>query len=313
MLPTRGSTRLAQKARSPAEVIAGGTRGNVPTRRFTVSPAGISSSATRSGAVSLNKDVLSPRAMSFEGDIRDFSLAEVIQIIGHGRKTGTLSVEGERETIWVYFKDGKAVFATPSNLREQLGTILLREGKITQGQLELALRAQKKMRAEGNPVRLGTILVAVEAVDRATLEEKIKHQIKESIYAAIGERAGRFRFFPELELGDEDVLVSMDVEHIILEGARRIEEWSQIKDVIRSYHEVYVINPNPAAGGSIKLTPQEWRVVSLLDGRRDISTVAEEAGMSRFEVCRLIYGLINTNMVRLLAPGDGEPVVSSAS
>ena len=251
--------------------------------------------------------------MSFEGDIRDFSLAEVIQIIGHGRKTGTLSVEGERETIWVYFKDGKAVFATPSNLREQLGTILLREGKITQGQLELALRAQKKMRAEGNPVRLGTILVAVEAVDRATLEEKIKHQIKESIYAAIGERAGRFRFFPELELGDEDVLVSMDVEHIILEGARRIEEWSQIKDVIRSYHEVYVINPNPAAGGSIKLTPQEWRVVSLLDGRRDISTVAEEAGMSRFEVCRLIYGLINTNMVRLLAPGDGEPVVSSAS
>lgn len=251
--------------------------------------------------------------MSFEGDIRDFSLAEVIQIIGQGRKTGTLSVEGERETIWVYFKDGKAVFATPSNLREQLGTILLREGKITQEQLELALRAQKKMRAEGNPVRLGTILVAVEAVDRATLEEKIKHQIKESIYAAIGERAGRFRFFPELELGDEDVLVSMDVEHIILEGARRIEEWGQIKDVIRSNREVYIINPNPTAGGSIKLTPQEWRVVSLLDGRRDILAVAEAAGMSRFEVCRLIYGLINMNMVRLLAPGDGEPVVPSAS
>ncbi len=251
--------------------------------------------------------------MSFEGDIKDFSLAEVIQLIGQGRKTGTLSVEGERETIWVYFKDGRAVFATPSNLREQLGTILLREGKVTPEQLELALRAQKKMRAEGNPVRLGTILVAVGAVDRATLEDKIKHQIKESIYAAIGERGGRFRFFRELDLGEEDILVSMDVEHIILEGARRIEEWSQIKDIIRSYREVYVINPNPAASGSVKLSSSEWRIVSLLNGRRDISTVAEEAGMSRFEVCRVIYGLINTNMVRLLSRGGSEPVVAAAS
>ena len=69
--------------------------------------------------------------MSFEGDIKDFSLAEVMQIIGQGGKTGTLAVEGERETIWVYYKEGKAVFATPSNLREQLGTILLQDGEIT--------------------------------------------------------------------------------------------------------------------------------------------------------------------------------------
>lgn len=251
--------------------------------------------------------------MSFEGDIKDFSLAEVIQVIGQGRKTGTLSVEGERETTWVYFKNGKAVFATPSNLREQLGTILLQEGAINEEQLELGLRAQKKMRAEGNPIRLGTILVAMEALNRGTLEAKIKHQIKESIYAAIGERAGRFRFFRELELEDEDILVSMDVEHVILEGARRIEEWSQIKDVIRSYHEVYVINPNPAAGGSVKLSPSEWRVVSLLDGKRDISSIAEEAGMSRFEVCRVVYGLINTNMIRLTAPDGSEPAVPQAS
>ena len=251
--------------------------------------------------------------MSFEGDIKDFSLAEVIQIIGQGRKTGTLSVEGERETIWVYFKDGKAVFATPSNLREQLGTILLREGTITGEQLELGLRAQTKMHAEGNPIRLGMILVAMGAVGRSTLEGKIRHQIKESIYAAIGERGGRFRFFSELDLEDEDILVSMNVEHVILEGARRIEEWSQIKDVIRSYHEVYVINPNPAASGSIKLSQSEWRVVSLLDGKRDISSIAEDAGMSRFDVCRVVYGLINTKMVRLTAPGGSEPAATQAS
>ncbi len=251
--------------------------------------------------------------MSIEGDIRDFPLAEVIQVIGHGRKTGTLSVEGERETIWVYFKEGKAVFATPSNQGEQLGTILLREGAITEEQLELGLRAQKKMQAEGNSNRLGTILVAMEVLDRKALEGKIKHQIKESIYAAIGERDGRFRFFPELDLEDEDILVSMDVEHIILEGARRIEEWSQIKDVIRSYHDVYVINPNPAASGAIKLTPSEWRVVSFLDGKRDISSIADGAGMSRFEVCRVVYGLINMNMIRLRVPGGSEQAVVAAS
>jgi hypothetical protein len=250
--------------------------------------------------------------MSFEGDIKDFSLAEVMQVIGQGRKTGTLAVEGERETIWVYYKEGRAVFATPSNLREQLGTILLQDGEITEEQLGLALRAQKKMRAEGNPIRLGTILVAMGAVDRTTLEEKIKHQIKESIYAAIGERAGRFRFFRGLDLDEEDILVSMSVEHIILEGARRIEEWSQIKDTIRSYHEVYSINPNPASGDAIKLTAQEWRVLSLLDGRRDLAAVAEEAGLSCFDVCRVIFGLLNMNIIRLVAPAKAEPAVPPA-
>jgi hypothetical protein len=251
--------------------------------------------------------------MPIEGDIKDFSLAEVMQVIGQGRKTGTLAVEGERETIWVYYKDGKAVFATPSNLREQVGTMLLKAGEITPEQLELALRAQKKMRAEGNPIRLGTILVAMGAVGRTTLEEKIKHQIKESIYAAIGERGGRFRFFSDLDLDEEDILVSMNVEAIILEGARRIEEWSQIKDTIRSYHEVYSINPNPASSGAIKLTPEEWRILSLLDGRRDLNAIAEEAGLSRFQVCRIIYGLLGMNVVRLISGGKGEAVAPRAA
>lgn len=251
--------------------------------------------------------------MSIEGDIKDFSLSEVMQVIGQGRKTGTLAVEGERETIWVYFKDGRAVFATPSNLREQLGMMLLKAGEVNQEQLELALRAQKKMHAEGNPIRLGTILVAMGAISRVALEEKIKHQIRESIYAAIGERGGRFRFFPELDLEEEDILVSMNVEAIILEGARRIEEWSQIKDAIRSYQEIYSINPNPASSGAIKLTPREWRILSLLDGRRDVATIAEDSGLGRFEVCRIIYGLLGMNMVRIVPGESGEAVIPRAA
>jgi hypothetical protein len=251
--------------------------------------------------------------MSIEGDIKDFSLSEVMQVIGQGRKNGTLAVEGERETIWVYFKDGRAVFATPSNLREQLGMMLLKAGEIKPEQLELALRAQKKMHAGGNPIRLGTILVAMGAITREALEEKIKHQIRESIYAAIGERRGRFRFFPELDLEEEDILVSMNVEAIILEGARRIEEWGQIKDAIRSYHEIYSINPNPTSSGAIRLTPPEWRILSLLDGRRDVATTAAEAGLSRFEVCRIIYGLLGMNIVRLVADEGAEAVVPRAA
>ncbi len=243
--------------------------------------------------------------MSFEGDIKDFALAELMQLIGQGRKTGTLAVEGERETIWVYFKNGRAVFATPSNQREQLGALLVREGHITEAQLAAALKKQKEMHAEGNPIRLGMILIETGAVDRAKLEEKITYQIKESVYAAVGEHRGRFRFFPELDLSEEDILVSMDVEYIILEGARRIEEWEQIKDTITSYHNVYVINPNPATSGAIKLTAAEWRILSMLDGRRDIQAIADTTGMSRFDVCRVIYGLLNMNIVRPALRGEG--------
>jgi hypothetical protein len=241
--------------------------------------------------------------MPFEGDIKDFSLAEVAQIMGQGRKTGTLAVEGERETIWIYFKDGRAVFATPSNQREQLGALLVKDGYINPSQLELALQTQKKMRVEGNPIRLGTILLAMGAVERATLVEKITHQICESVYAAIGERKGHFRFFPELNLEDEDVLVSLDVEQIILEGSRRIQEWEEINDVIHSYHAIFAINPNPVAGGSIKLSPQAWRVLSMLDGRRNIGAIADASSLNRLDVCRILYALLRMNIIRQVPEG----------
>ncbi len=240
--------------------------------------------------------------MPFEGDIEDFSIAAIIQVVGQGRKTGTLAVEGERETIWVYFKDGRAVFATPSNQREQLGAMLLRGGLVTEEQLAEALAEQREKRAAGNPMRLGAILIEKGAVARDALEAKIIEQIKDSIYAAVGEHRGHFRFFSELELSDEDILVSVDAYQVIMEGARRIEEWEQIKGKISSYQDVYAINPNPAASGEVELTPREWRVLSMLDGRRDVTAIAEEAGLSRFEVCRVLYGLLNMGIIRARGP-----------
>jgi hypothetical protein len=240
--------------------------------------------------------------MPFEGDIEDFPITGVLQVVGQSRKTGTLAIEGERDTIWVYFKDGRAIFATPSNQREKLGAILLRDGLITEEQLEKSLSEQQESRTRGDPIRLGAVLVRMDAIDRQTLERKITEQIKESIYAAVGEKRGKFRFFPGLDLSDEDILVSVDVNQVILEGGRRIEEWEQVRRTIRSYHEVYAINPNPASDGGVQLTPREWRVLSMLNGERDIAAIAEETGLGRFEVSRILYVLLNMNIIRPIGP-----------
>ena len=83
-----------------------------------------------------------------------------------------------------------------------------------------------------------------------------------------------------------------------MEAARRIDEWQVLSKRIPSTRRVPVFT-NQSSSTSISFTPKEWAVICKIDERRSIDELAAVLGLSAFEVCKLLYGLVTANLVEL--------------
>src|SRR5919112_2556167 len=175
--------------------------------------------------------------MALEGTLKDFSLADIFQLIGLHRKTGVLTLRGSDDTVTVTFLDGKVVGADPLNrrLENRLGTVLIKTGFLTQDQLNRALEIQKETLQ-----RLGFILTHYGIISQESLREAIQLQIMQIVYRLFRWKDGDYHFSQETTIEyDRDNVVPITAESILMEGARMIDEWPIIEKRICSYDMVF--------------------------------------------------------------------------
>src|ERR1700755_3519546 len=117
--------------------------------------------------------------MALEGTLKDFSLADIFQLIGLQRKTGVLTLRGKDDTVTVTFLDGKVVGADSLNrrLENRLGTVLIKTGTLTQDQLSRTLEIQRETLPP-----LGFILTHYGIISAESLRAAIQLQILQILY-----------------------------------------------------------------------------------------------------------------------------------
>ena len=100
-----------------------------------------------------------------------------------------------------------------------------------------------------------------------------------------------------------DVAVCIRVEALLMEAARRIDEWTRIEKRIPHLGVVPTLAPAPdASEGQLDLLPPEWEVLALIDGHRDVREIAAELGRSDFDVAKTLFGLESAGVVLLVEP-----------
>jgi hypothetical protein len=119
---------------------------------------------------------------------------------------------------------------------------------------------------------------------------------EEAVYELAIWQEGDFVFKPGEETGERTIKKSNT--NLLMEAARRIDEWQVLSKRIPSTRLVPVFT-NQSSSTSISFTPQEWSVICKVDERRSIDEIASVLGLSAFEVCKLLYGLITANLVEL--------------
>lgn len=244
------------------------------------------------------------------GTLDDFTLADIFRLLSWAKRTGSLSVERRAGSGRVLFRSGEVYYAESSLAREPLGQKLIRAGALTEGQLRRALDEHA-----ANGKRVGQILVEKGDVTQAQLEAAVRSQIEDAVFDLLSWETGEFSWEPDYEI-DVEMPIFVSVENLIMEASRRLDELEVIKRKIRDRDVVPVMAPAPPAGAiEINITPEEWRLLVLIDGRRSVGDIAQMVGMDDFKAMRTLYGLISAGLVE--TPGGeivhDEPAPAPAS
>lgn len=167
--------------------------------------------------------------MSISGSLEDVSVADVMQFIHLGRRTGTLVLNRNGRRSLIGFHQGKLVSAhAPGHTR--LGKLLVDQGLLAQDTLDLAIEAQSE---EPTHRSLGQILVANGDVDAEALRQAVVHQIETAVAEAVTWNSGSFEFVvddlppvDDIALYPGDLVPDSDIntQMVLLEAARIFDE-----------------------------------------------------------------------------------------
>ena len=159
--------------------------------------------------------------MILSGRLGPFSVVDVLQFLSLAKVTGKLVLDARREKARVYFHAGDLVYARREGAGERLGERLVRLGIVTTAQI-----AGANLRAELSPQkRIGQILVEAGSLDKASLQEVVRDQIKETVYSILAFEEGEFRFFRDVLPDGEDILLDVGLDMLLLEGLKKIDEF----------------------------------------------------------------------------------------
>jgi tetratricopeptide (TPR) repeat protein len=241
--------------------------------------------------------------MAIKGSLKEASLPDVIQLLTLGRRTGCLAVADRQNFGYIYFDEGRITYASIVNRRDRLGDILVKSGRITPDQLREAVELQGADRER----KLGEILVETGALPRGELEDYMRLQIEEAVYYLFTWSAGTFNFEAGVRPEREDFLVQINPESLLLEGARRVDEWSLIAKKIPSFDLIFTIDRAHMEAAAVTLSAGQQRILPLLDGSRDVQQVVEDSGLVEFEVGKALYGFITAGFAHRAGSSASTP------
>ena len=226
--------------------------------------------------------------MAIKGSLREASLTDVLQLLALGQKSGCLTVTDRTNLGYIYFDKGRIIYASLVNRLDRLGDLLLKSGRISTEQLQAGIELQSRHRER----RLGEILVTSGAISQPDLEHFVRMQIEEAVYYLFTWTRGTFTFESDVRPAEQEITVSVNPESLLLEGARRVDEWSLIEKKIPSLDLVFAVHHERLESSEVRLTPEQRHLVPLIDGVRDVTRLVEDSGMVEFDVGKALYGLI---------------------
>ncbi len=246
--------------------------------------------------------------MAIEGPLKELGIHDVFQLLDLSRKTGVLRVNSDlRNNVGrVWFDSGAVMYAELRTNPHPLGEMLVRAGKIAEADLNRA----RDMQQQGDTRRLGEILVDIGAITKRELNRQVRFQTEEVIFEMMSWQEGHFSF----EEGHDtpvpgDHATRVPTELLLMEGARRIDEWSLMERTIP--HVGVVPTFSDVGEGELDLLPVEWEILAAVDGERDVRALASLSALSEFEVAKILFGLEAAGVLTMVLPSTPGPAEAS--
>jgi hypothetical protein len=246
--------------------------------------------------------------MALRGNLRDFTITQLLNLVNLARKTGTLVVEGPNETAQISFRDGKLAYARMGQEDVGLAFILHKANKLSMAQF----KAIQQRSHNFSDKELGLMLINAGYVSQEDILVNLQQYFTDIIHRLFTWVEGFFRFEGEMLPPEDRISIRLDLENLIIEGSRQLREWEQLQDEIPSLDMALKFTDRPGADmRNVNLSVEEWRVVSYVNPKNTLRQIASATKLNDLEIRRIVYGLLQAGLAEITRPQDA-PIAPTA-
>lgn len=241
--------------------------------------------------------------MALKGNLRDIHLTQILNLVNLAKKTGNLQVQGEDKTTWLFFQDGDLVCSQHAEDNGNLLSILRKSNRLSPTQLRLVEGRARDI----NDKAVGLSLINAGYFSRRDILDCLKDHYTELAQQVLTWTEGVFEFENDEPHPLEKIPVRIELKNIIIEGARRMQEWEQLQDEIPSLEMALKFRERPGTDvHNLNFSMEEWRVISYVNPKNTIQKIARTTNLNDLEIRRIVYTLLQAGVVEMIRP-EGIP------
>lgn len=236
-------------------------------------------------------------------------IADILQSLGNKRWTGTLQVLSHGRNVHLFFRDGLIQHSKSDSSKVVLGRALFKLGKLDEADLNLALND-----FENAGKRIGQACVELNLVAQDDIKEALAFQAREGVLDLFTWEDVDARFHPGdpplpsiFSLEDLEAKINLSPMALLMEAARRADEWEVVKKGLPTLDEVPVLT-QPEVPSAVC----DRRLLALVDGFRTATEIADAAPCANFEALKQLAELVRAGTLRLLEPVELAKVALEA-
>ncbi len=246
--------------------------------------------------------------MALTGDLASVDLAQVFQMLALNQKVGLLSIQGPRVWRALYFDPrGVTLYYNEHTLLDRALSQIVRSGALSEHGLQDA-----RDHAVRNNSSVVDALLAGGYLDENVLDNSLRTQIEEEIYDLFFWKDAQFEFFEgastfEAREGVVNDRYFFSTDSMIMEAARRIDEWSFIRERVPTALEIYEVTER--GGNATEVDESALALLDLVDGKRNVARLIEITGQSPFHVYKSLAQLLDQALIQ---PVPNEALIQAA-
>jgi hypothetical protein len=241
--------------------------------------------------------------VALEGNLKDFSLADMFRLLASGSKSGVLHVVNGDGEGRVCFKRGEVFFASSGDEDEAVGKQLVSAGIISDKQLRQArglVKIQKKDMADR---KLGQILVDEGYLEAGVLESFVRELIADALFDLLRLEEGELRFESGAGCADVDLGLSIPVDTVLEDSEKRLVTWRLVRERIPSGDTRFAMAAAPGEKpADIRLKPREWMLLCFLHDGRSVDELVQETGYNAFETAQTLFSMYAEGLIVKVGP-----------
>ena len=243
--------------------------------------------------------------MALKGNLRDFSVTQLLNLVNVAQKTGNLIVERAQDQVFISFREGKLAYARDSLDGSGLTTVLYRARLLNAAQV----RAINERAGNMSDKELGLLLINANILSQQQILTSLQAFYLNMVNQLFTWGEGLFRFENELLPPKDKITVRISLENIIIEGTRKTREWEQLQDEIPSLDMALKFSDRPGVNlRNLNLSVDEWKVISFINPKNTIHQIAKATSKNDLEIRKIVFGFLQAGLVELTRP-EGTTVV----